>query len=253
MKDQVKSDDLIKTLEQDHIRLQTELDVVKRDLEERNRDLQKERMRIENMIRHEENYQSKQKTLTKSHEELAKECESLKKKITELEIERDELQKSFQIIQQQQENQISSDTIKIQSFMETHNHVLQEVTSLKSNIEQLQQQLQQMTEREKTLLQYPVSNGPIQNTSTTNNFVHDMQTQMQTNELRIDLLQKQNDSLKFSLEQLRPTTNHTNPLLVTEERYEELRNQSRQEQSYYQYSHANETLPPVNYEFYLKH
>ncbi|CAF3464505.1 unnamed protein product, partial [Rotaria sp. Silwood2] len=64
MKDQVKSDDLIKTLEQDHIRLQTELDVVKRDLEERNRDLQKERMRIENMIRHEENCQSKQKTLT---------------------------------------------------------------------------------------------------------------------------------------------------------------------------------------------
>lgn len=50
----MKSDELIKSLEQDRIRLQTELDVVKRDLEERNRDLQKDRMRIENMIRHEE-------------------------------------------------------------------------------------------------------------------------------------------------------------------------------------------------------
>ncbi|CAF1394768.1 unnamed protein product [Rotaria sp. Silwood1] len=243
MEDRVKSDALIKTLEQDRIRLQTELDVVKRDLEERNRDVQKERIRIENMIRHEENYQSKQKTLTKSHEELSNECESLKKKITELEIERDELQKSFQIIQQQQQKQTSSDNTKVQAFMETHNHVLQEVTSLKSNIEQLQQQIQQMTEREKILLQYPVLNGPNQNTSTTNNFVHDMQNQMRTNEFRIDSLQKQNDSLKFSLEKLQLTNNHTNPLLVTEERYEKLRNQSKQEQSYRQYSHANETLP----------
>ncbi len=42
---------MIKTLEQDRIRLQTELDLIKRDLEERNRELLKERTRIENMIR----------------------------------------------------------------------------------------------------------------------------------------------------------------------------------------------------------
>jgi hypothetical protein len=45
---------VIKILEQDRIRLQTELDLVKRDLEERNRELQKERTRIENMIRQEQ-------------------------------------------------------------------------------------------------------------------------------------------------------------------------------------------------------
>ena len=45
---------MIKNLEQDRVRLQTELDLVKRDLEERNRDLQKERTRIENMIRQEQ-------------------------------------------------------------------------------------------------------------------------------------------------------------------------------------------------------
>lgn len=50
----IKSDELIKTFEQDSIRLQTQLDVVKRDLDERNQDLHKERMRIETMIRHEE-------------------------------------------------------------------------------------------------------------------------------------------------------------------------------------------------------
>jgi len=44
----------MKILEQDRIRLQTELDLVKRDLEERNRELQKERTRIENMIRQEQ-------------------------------------------------------------------------------------------------------------------------------------------------------------------------------------------------------
>jgi hypothetical protein len=45
---------VIKTLEQDRIRLQTELDLIKRDLEERNRELLKERTRIENMIRQEQ-------------------------------------------------------------------------------------------------------------------------------------------------------------------------------------------------------
>lgn len=54
IQDRFKSDDVIKTLEQDRVRLQTELDLVKRDLEERNRELQKERTRIENMIRQEQ-------------------------------------------------------------------------------------------------------------------------------------------------------------------------------------------------------
>ncbi|CAF4330711.1 unnamed protein product, partial [Rotaria magnacalcarata] len=58
-------------------RLQTELDLVKHDLEERNRELQKERTRIENMIRQEQNYQSKQKALSSSYEELTQECELL--------------------------------------------------------------------------------------------------------------------------------------------------------------------------------
>ncbi|CAF4350072.1 unnamed protein product, partial [Rotaria magnacalcarata] len=56
-----------------------------------------------------------------------------------------------------------------------------------------------------------------------------MQNQMRTNEIRIDLLRKQNDSLKSSLEKLL-AVNNTSPSLVTGERYEELRNQSRQEQ-----------------------
>lgn len=54
IQDRFKSDDVMKNLEQDRIRLQTELDLVKRDLDERNRELQKERTRIENMIRQEQ-------------------------------------------------------------------------------------------------------------------------------------------------------------------------------------------------------
>ncbi len=50
----MKSNELIKNFEQNQIRLQTELEVVKRDLDERNRDFKKERIRIENMIRQEE-------------------------------------------------------------------------------------------------------------------------------------------------------------------------------------------------------
>jgi hypothetical protein len=71
-----------------------------------------------------------------------------------------------------------------------------------------------------------------------------MQNQMRTHELRIDLLQKENDSLKYSLEKFLLSNNRP---IVTEERYEELRNQSRQEQSYRQYSHVNETITSVCY------
>ncbi|CAF4530213.1 unnamed protein product, partial [Rotaria magnacalcarata] len=46
--------------------------------------------------------------------------------------------------------------------METNHHLLQEMTILKSNIEQLQQEIQQMDEREQMLLQYPDLHGPIE-------------------------------------------------------------------------------------------
>jgi hypothetical protein len=46
--------------------------------------------------------------------------------------------------------------------METNNNLLQETAILKSNLEQLDQQLQQMEEREQMLLQYPDLNGPIE-------------------------------------------------------------------------------------------
>jgi len=46
--------------------------------------------------------------------------------------------------------------------METNNNLLQEIAILKSNLEQLDQQLQQMEEREQMLLQYPDLNGPME-------------------------------------------------------------------------------------------
>lgn len=76
-----------------------------------------------------------------------------------------------------------------------------------------------------------------------------MQNQIRTNEIRVDLLRRQNDSLKASLEKLL-TMNHNNnhdSSMVSEERYEELRSQSRQEQPHRRYSFANETVPSVGF------
>ncbi len=71
-----------------------------------------------------------------------------------------------------------------------------------------------------------------------------MQNQMRTNEIRIDLLRRQNDSLKSSLEKLL-SINNSSQSLVTGERYEELRSQSRQEPPDRRYSYGNETVTPV--------
>lgn len=52
--DRQQSDQLRKFTEDNGIRLQTELDVLKRELDERQNELKKERMRIEKFIRQEE-------------------------------------------------------------------------------------------------------------------------------------------------------------------------------------------------------
>ena len=75
---------------------------------------------------------------------------------------------------------------------------------------------------------------------------------MQTNALRIDLLRKQNDSLKVSLETLSTTNNHDkdiNSSTVPEEHYKKLRSQSKQEQSYHRHSYTNETQTIVSYQY----
>ena len=73
---------------------------------------------------------------------------------------RDEVEKQIETIQKQ--NRSSTDTNEVQSLMETNSHLLQEVTMLKSNIEELHQQIQHMDEREQMLLKYPDLNGPIE-------------------------------------------------------------------------------------------
>jgi predicted RNase H-like nuclease (RuvC/YqgF family) len=80
-----------------------------------------------------------------------------------LEISRDEVEKKLETVQKQ--NRPFPDTNKVQSLTETNNHLLQEIAILKSNIEQLDQQLQQMDEREQMLVQYPDLNGPIEHES----------------------------------------------------------------------------------------
>ncbi len=69
----------------------------------------------------------------------------IRKQVIQLELERDKLQNSLQIIEQQ--NKSSS---------ETNHQILKEVASLKTTIEQLHQQ---MNEREQILVKYPNVNG----------------------------------------------------------------------------------------------
>lgn len=83
-----------------------------------------------------------------------------RKQVTELEISREEVEVKLETVQKQ--NRSFPDTNKVQSLMETNNHLLQEVSILKANMEQLDQQIQQMDEREQMLLQYPDLNGPLE-------------------------------------------------------------------------------------------
>jgi predicted RNase H-like nuclease (RuvC/YqgF family) len=84
----------------------------------------------------------------------------IRKQVSELEISREEVEKKLEIVQKQ--TRTFPNTNQIQSITETNKHFLQEIAILKSNIEQLDQQIQQMDEREQMLVQYPDLNGPIE-------------------------------------------------------------------------------------------
>jgi hypothetical protein len=72
----------------------------------------------------------------------------------------------------QKQNRSFTDNNKVQSLLETNNHLLQEMTILKSNIERLLQEIQQMDEREQMLLQYPDLHGPIEHQPSKFSFYH---------------------------------------------------------------------------------
>lgn len=79
---------------------------------------------------------------------------SFRKQVNELENARDELE---QVLEKVQQRSSAAETLK-----HNHDQYQREIASLKFNIEQLQQQIQQMDEREQMLVQYPDLNGPIE-------------------------------------------------------------------------------------------
>ena len=81
--------------------------------------------------------------------------------MTELEISRNEVIKTLDVVQQQHRS-ITTDSAQVQSLLNTNDHLLQEMASLKDTIEQLHEQIQQMAEREQMLLEYPDLNGPLE-------------------------------------------------------------------------------------------
>ena len=74
--------------------------------------------------------------------------------MNELENARDELEKVLEKVQQR------SSTADM--FKQNNEQYQREIVSLKFNLEQMQQQLHQMEEREQMLVQYPDLNGPIE-------------------------------------------------------------------------------------------
>ena len=103
----LQSEQQRKLTEENCIRLQTELDVLKRDLDERQNDLKKERMRIEKFIRQEEvilpssfsssfsrlqNSQSKEKSLMENNEQVVHQCQLFKNQLSQ----QNHLQKDYQ-------------------------------------------------------------------------------------------------------------------------------------------------------------
>ncbi|XP_028853019.1 coiled-coil domain-containing protein 157 isoform X2 [Denticeps clupeoides] len=170
--------------------------------------LDKEKAKYQSATRQQESLQQKHQTLLERVESLVVEREDLQSRLEEEEEKREELTRTVthgtrekdtlqeQLTQKQAQcSLLQKDTTRLDA----------RVVELDENIAQLRAELEQATQRERLLVDFPELSGPPQGkvVQSSGDLVHDMEQQLQANQLRIGVLEEENVSLRNGLEKLR--------------------------------------------------
>ncbi|NWY38029.1 CC157 protein, partial [Sylvia atricapilla] len=142
--------------------------------------LEKEKVRVESMSRHEESLQAKQRTLLQQLDSLDQEREELQASLGEA--EEDKAQLLLDTLQQEK--------VKLE----------QSILELQANISRLEEQAQELKERERLLVLFPDLHVPAEmQFESSGNLTEDMESQLQANTIRIEVLQRENVQLQALL------------------------------------------------------
>ncbi|NXY38290.1 CC157 protein, partial [Pomatorhinus ruficollis] len=141
--------------------------------------LEKEKVRVESMSRHEESLQAKQRTLLQQLDRLDQEREELQASLAEAEEDKAQLAKQLEQSQEQSGKQLQAQ---------------------QANTSQLEEQAQELRERERLLVFFPDLHVPTETQfENSGNFTEDMEGQLQANTIRIEVLQRENAQLQALL------------------------------------------------------
>ncbi|NWT58686.1 CC157 protein, partial [Erythrocercus mccallii] len=154
-------------------------DSLDRELSATSMQLEKEKVRVESIFRHEESLQAKQRTLLQQLDSLDREREELQASLGEAEEDKARLAEQLQQSQEQSGKQLQAQ---------------------QANTSRLEEQAQELRERERLLVFFPDLHMPTEiKFESSGNLTEDMQSQLQANTIRIEVLERENAQLQALL------------------------------------------------------
>ncbi|NXW68233.1 CC157 protein, partial [Hirundo rustica] len=156
-------------------------DSLDRELSATSIQLEKEKVRVESMFRHEESLQAKQRTLLQQLDSLDQECEELQASLAEAEQDKARLAEQLEQSQEQSGKKLQAQ-------------------QLQANTSRLEEQAQELRERERLLVFFPDLHIPAEmEFESSGNLTEDMESQLQANTIRIEVLERENARLEALL------------------------------------------------------
>ncbi|XP_007647827.1 coiled-coil domain-containing protein 157 isoform X1 [Cricetulus griseus] len=170
-------------------------------------ELDKEKARVDSMVRHQESLQAKQRTLLQQLDSLDQEREELRGSLDEAEARRAELEEQLQSLQNDREQgqcQIQAQQELLHSLHQEKQDLEQVTTDLQLTISELHLELEDLKERERLLVTFPDLHQHMEaQIQSSGNVTHDMEKQVQANDIRIQVLQEDNRRLQSMLTKIR--------------------------------------------------
>ncbi|XP_023369069.1 coiled-coil domain-containing protein 157 [Otolemur garnettii] len=170
-------------------------------------ELDKEKARVDSMVRHQESLQAKQRALLQQLDSLDQEREELRSSLDKAEAQKACVEEQLQDLKGEKEQgwcQLRAQQEMLQSLQREKQGLEQVTTDLRLTIVELEQQLVELRERERLLVAFPDLHRPseaqIQNSG---NVTDDMEKQVKANDIRIQVLQKENGRLQSMLSKIR--------------------------------------------------
>ncbi|XP_053815264.1 coiled-coil domain-containing protein 157-like [Vidua chalybeata] len=162
--------------------------------------LEKEKVRVESMFRHEESLQAKQRTLLQQLDSLDREREELQASLGEAEEDKARLAEQLEQSQERSGKQLQAQQELLDTLQQEKLALEQSILELQANTSRLEQQAQELRERERLLVFFPDLHIPTETQfESSGNFTEDMESQLQANKIRIEVLERENAQLEALL------------------------------------------------------